>query len=465
MRVTLLGTGAADGIPQPFCACATCTYARSSGVSRQPGGVLIDDCLLIDAAPGLSGAVARAGVSLDGVHTIAVTHAHPDHWDPSVLLYRRWVDDARPGELPPLQVIGPSAVLASASSWLPPDATVVLTEAHAGDVHRLAGGLELTVLPSTHGRSEGAVDAIADEAVLYAVRDTADGAAVLYAADTGEPDDAMLAALTDGRFTMALLELTFGRTGPRTPGHLDHAGFAATVASLRRVGALTDDTDVVAIHVGHHNPPEPDLADFLATHAARLVPDGTSVEVGQRTGRTTLVTGGARSGKSAFAERLAAASHRQVTYVATGPPASDDDADWSARIEAHQARRPAGWTTVETADLPQTLRGATPGSFVLVDCLTLWLTRILDGTWDDHTAASITAERAAGDLCGSLRAARAAGVDVVLVTNEVGSGIVPATASGRMFADLLGRLNATVAAHCDEVVLTVAGRPVRLEAT
>lgn len=463
MNVTFLGTGAADGIPQPFCSCPTCGYARDRGISRQPGGVLVDGTLLIDAAPGLSGAAARAGVSLADVRTIAVTHAHPDHWDPSVLLYRGWIDDERPGDLPPLQLIGPPAVLATAAAWLPPDSAVTLVAARVGDTHHLAGGLELAVLPSTHGRSRGVVDEVAAETVLYTVRQ--DGASLLFAADTGVCDDALLDAVTGAGFDLVLLELTFGNTGPNTPGHLDHRTFAATLATWRERGAVTDASDVVAIHVGHHNPPEPQLAAYLAGVGARLVADGTTVAIGRRVGRATLVTGGARSGKSAYAERVAAESHRAVTYLATGTPATAADAEWAARVAAHVSRRPAEWTTVETTDLADALSAAAPAALVLIDCLTLWLTRLLDGSWDDPAAAGAIAERAAGDLCGALRAARDNGVDVVLVTNEVGSGIVPATASGRLFADALGRLNATVASCCDEVVLTVAGRPVRLEAT
>ncbi|MFL6160335.1 MAG: bifunctional adenosylcobinamide kinase/adenosylcobinamide-phosphate guanylyltransferase [Marmoricola sp.] len=168
-----------------------------------------------------------------------------------------------------------------------------------------------------------------------------------------------------------------------------------------------------------------------------------------------LVTGGVRSGKSAHAEGLMAA-YDDVTYVAAGPVPSVDDAAWAARVAAHVARRPASWTTVESTDLGTAIRPATP---TLVDCLGTWLTAQLDelGAWDDpsvldalelRTDAAITAITAAEDL--------------VLVTNEVGLGVVPAHASGRLFADLLGTLNQRVGAVVDEVHLVVAGRVLRL---
>jgi adenosylcobinamide kinase/adenosylcobinamide-phosphate guanylyltransferase len=167
----------------------------------------------------------------------------------------------------------------------------------------------------------------------------------------------------------------------------------------------------------------------------------------------TLVIGGARSGKSGAAESVVAASS-DVTYVATGYPA-DRDLEWAARVSRHQASRPATWATVESLDLVGLL--GEDGGPLLVDCLTLWLTRILDAAdaWD--SGASIEAETSA--LVSALRATPR---DVVLVTNEVGQGVVPATVSGRRFRDEMGLLNAAVAAECDDVLWCVAGRVLRL---
>jgi adenosylcobinamide kinase/adenosylcobinamide-phosphate guanylyltransferase len=167
-----------------------------------------------------------------------------------------------------------------------------------------------------------------------------------------------------------------------------------------------------------------------------------------------LVTGGARSGKSRHAESLLEGV--VATYVAPGPVV--DDADWHARIAAHRARRPASWTTLETPDLAASL--ATPGP-VLVDCLGTWVTAVVDehALWE-APADQVTAlvER----LVGEAAAVLAGRDDAVLVTNEVGHGVVPEHRSGRLFRDLLGLVNQRVAAVCDEVHLVVAGRVLRL---
>lgn len=169
-----------------------------------------------------------------------------------------------------------------------------------------------------------------------------------------------------------------------------------------------------------------------------------------------LVTGGVRSGKSRHAESLLVA-HPGVTYVAPGPTTAEDpDPDWVARITAHRARRPATWATLETRDLASALRqSSTP---VLVDCLGTWLTGVLDerSLWD-ASAAEITAV-VSGLTHDATTALAECEYDVVLVTNEVGLGVVPEHRSGRLFRDLLGTLNQSVGRACDEVHLVVAGR-------
>jgi adenosylcobinamide kinase/adenosylcobinamide-phosphate guanylyltransferase len=174
-----------------------------------------------------------------------------------------------------------------------------------------------------------------------------------------------------------------------------------------------------------------------------------------------LVTGGVRSGKSRHAEYLLGSllGDGPATYVAPGP--SLDDADWAERIAAHRARRPPTWTTLETRDLAGAL--ATPGP-LLVDCLGTWLSGVVDehGLWEapgDQVAAAVDALL---DPALARLAARGAADAVVLVTNEVGLGVVPSHRSGRLFRDLLGRVNQRVAEACDEVHLVVAGRVLRL---
>jgi len=172
----------------------------------------------------------------------------------------------------------------------------------------------------------------------------------------------------------------------------------------------------------------------------------------------TLVIGGARSGKSRVAEGLLAQAPG-VTYVATGYPGHDDpewdDPEWAERIAKHVADRPASWATVETLDLPGLLRD--DGGPLLVDCLTLWLTRVMD-----EVEAWTTGALPHGRVDELLSALRASTRDVVLVTNEVGQGVVPESASGRLFRDEMGRLNAAVAAECGDVLWCVAGRVVRM---
>ncbi|MBA8825587.1 adenosylcobinamide kinase/adenosylcobinamide-phosphate guanylyltransferase [Saccharopolyspora lacisalsi] len=177
----------------------------------------------------------------------------------------------------------------------------------------------------------------------------------------------------------------------------------------------------------------------------------------------TLVLGGARSGKSAHAEGLLSAEE-PVTYVATSRPAPDD-AEWTERIAAHVARRPRGWRTVEAGepdDLRTTLSAATgTDPALLVDDLATWLTGALDDAvaWErDPAALEVVSERREA-LVGAVADCSAR---LVLVSAEVGLGIVPSTRSGRLFRDELGALNASLAESCDEVLLLVAGVPLRL---
>jgi len=159
----------------------------------------------------------------------------------------------------------------------------------------------------------------------------------------------------------------------------------------------------------------------------------------------TLVLGGARSGKSAVAERRAGAGPGQVTYVATGVVGAD--ADMAERVAAHRARRPAGWTTVETDDLVAAIQACASGR-LLVDSLTTWVARA-PGFSVDATA-----------LCAVL-----AGHDgeVIVVSDEVGLGVHPSTEPGRLFRDALGLVNQAVADVADEVLLVVAGRVLRFD--
>ena len=137
------------------------------------------------------------------------------------------------------------------------------------------------------------------------------------------------------------------------------------------------------------------------------------------------------------------------------------DPEWDARIAAHRARRPAGWATVEEPDVPALLRAAEPGVPLLVDDLATWLTNVLDDAqaWDRADVPPVVGERVA-EL---VRAVAECPGRVVLVSAEVGLGVVPSTRAGRVFRDELGAVNAALAAVCDEVWLLVAGLPLRLK--
>ena len=180
----------------------------------------------------------------------------------------------------------------------------------------------------------------------------------------------------------------------------------------------------------------------------------------------TLIVGGARSGKSALAERLARESGKHVVYVAT---ARAGDAEMAVRIAHHRERRPPEWQTIEEElALAQVLRPASaPGRVVLVDCLTLWLTNLMfssAGHARDDVGEVALPPRLHGerDALLALLAEPPAG-EIILVSNEVGMGIVPLGAVSRSFVDEAGRLNQAVAALCDRVLLVAAGLPLALK--
>jgi adenosylcobinamide kinase/adenosylcobinamide-phosphate guanylyltransferase len=167
----------------------------------------------------------------------------------------------------------------------------------------------------------------------------------------------------------------------------------------------------------------------------------------------TLILGGVRSGKSRYAGELAAARGRSVTLIATGVA---KDEEMAARIGAHRANRPAHWSVVEEPlHLAAALRlAAAPSRMVLVDCLTLWLSNLLCLEDDDllrHESASLIDAWATLDT------------DCILISNEVGFGIIPASALARRFGDEAGALHQRLAQLCDRVILMVAGLPVTIK--
>ncbi len=357
----------------------------------------MDGALLLDLTPGAAFAAARAGRSLGGVRQVLLSHPHDG---------------------PALEV----------PAGLPQPV-------------RVPDGRELALLTGHRVRAL-AMDA---GGTGYAVTGPA-GQRVLYL-----PPGASPAGLEEGTAPAEVYDLVLA----------DVVGRPDALAKLRAVGAVGPTTDVVAVHLDHDVPPGAELRRRLAAAGARAVPDGTALVVGAYeevpdVPRRTLVLGGARSGKSVEAERRLEA-FPDVLYVATGG-SRGGDTEWAARVAAHRERRPGSWRTTETCDLVPLL--AEDGPPLLIDCLSLWLTDAMDsvGAWDDAEWAA-GGERALRERVRELAAAvRAARRTVVAVSNEVGSGIVPATASGRRYRDELGRLNAAFAAECEQVLLVVAGQ-------
>ncbi|MFI9758287.1 bifunctional adenosylcobinamide kinase/adenosylcobinamide-phosphate guanylyltransferase [Streptomyces sp. NPDC051963] len=398
MDVTLLGTGAPAGLPRPDCPCAVCATALGPD-ARAATALLVDGALLIDLTPGAAFAAARAGRSLAGVRQVLLSHPH--------------------------------------------DGPAVEVPAGLPRPGRVPDGQELALLTGHRVRAL-AMDA---GGTGYAVTGP-DGQRLLYVPPGSAP---------------AGLEESGGVVYDMVVA--DVVGRPDALARLRAAGAVGPTTDVVAVHLDHEVPPGAELRRRLTAAGARAVPDGTTLVVGvyedvPDVPRRTLVLGGARSGKSVEAERRLAA-FADVLYVATGGT-RDEDSEWAARVAAHRERRPGSWRTAETCDLVPLLQA--DGAPLLIDCLSLWLTDAMDsvGAWDDAVWAD-GGERAlrerVRELTGAVRSARRT---VVAVSNEVGSGIVPATASGRRYRDELGRLNAAFAGECEHVLLVVAGQAVVL---
>jgi adenosylcobinamide kinase / adenosylcobinamide-phosphate guanylyltransferase len=400
VELTLLGTGGPDGLPRPDCPCAVCSLAVGRAV-RGPSAALVDGTLLLDLTPGAAFAAARAGRTLTGVRQVLLSHPH----------------DGPAVEVPP---------------GLPQPG-------------RVPDGRELALLTGHRVRAVP----MDSPGTGYAVTGP-DGQRVLYL-----PPGAAPAGLAEqeARYDLVLADVV---------------GRPDALARLREAGAVGPTTDVVAVHLDHDVPPGRELARRLAAAGARAVPDGTTLSVGAfeevpDVPRRTLVLGGARSGKSVEAERRLE-SFPGVVYVATGGSyhGAPGDAEWAARVGAHRERRPGSWRTEETCDLVPLL--ARTGPPLLIDCLSLWLTDAMDAVnaWDDaEWAADGERElrRRVRELADAVRATRRV---VVAVSNEVGAGIVPATASGRRYRDELGRLNAAFAAECEQVLWVVAGQAVEL---
>ncbi len=181
---------------------------------------------------------------------------------------------------------------------------------------------------------------------------------------------------------------------------------------------------------------------------------------GPRQRETILILGGARSGKSDYAQSLAGRLGSRVLYVAT---ATVGDEEMAQRIAHHRASRPATWDTCEAPlDLHAALRGCAPGyEVVLIDCLTLWATNVL---LRDEEHPDLAEARLLADLDAVLVLCAEHDIQLIIVSNEVGLGVVPPYPLGRAYRDLLGRANQHLARHADRVLFLVAGLPLDVKA-
>ena len=167
----------------------------------------------------------------------------------------------------------------------------------------------------------------------------------------------------------------------------------------------------------------------------------------------TFLLGGARSGKSARATELASRWNGPVSFIATGEPGDEEMAE---RISRHRAERPREWETIEEPlELEAALSRVPPEHAVVVDCLSLWVANLLESGKDDEMVGAAS-ERAAA-------VARKRSSPTIVVSNEVGLGVVPPSPLGRRYRDVLGRVNAHWAAVADEAAFIVAGRALQLQ--
>ena len=421
MEIRLEGTAGEGGWPEPGCGCASC--GRLSPGHRRPTSILLDGRIRLPLPPG--GALGAPGGYriTPGPYGYEITGPDGDR-----VLYA----PPAPGRAPRGTGAG-DPVKADAGDL-----------AGAGDGNPAwAGSEDLTRGENPAGTHDGHAAWGGDGDPSWA----GDG-------DAGAGGRGPAGPYPARPFDLVLIDL------------LDRP---ERLGELRRRGLVTAATRIVAVHLDHRVPSERELERRLALWGAIAVPDGTVLDTraprgrpAPRPPRRTLLLGGARSGKSEEAE-LRVAADPAVTYVATGPDGRGDPA-WLERVRRHRARRPRHWRTLETTDLAGVL--AAPEGTLLIDGIGTWLAAVFDecGAWPgDGGTAPPSALAAVARRCDELVAAwRRTPARVVAVSDEVGLGVVPVTAAGLLFRDVLGSLNQRLARESEEVALVVAGRPVPL---
>lgn len=265
MDVLLLGTGAADGIPNVFCDCATCADYRSRGELRTPTSILVDWHLLIDPGPESPRQVSRLGRDLTECSVILVGHAHSDHLDASLLMHRSWV------RATPLTLAGPAPVTKMSAQWVDPEQTAIEFVTLTAGMDLTISGYRIEALAANH--------AAYGEALCYRI--SKDDHSMLYLTDTGPLPPATLQALNRRRVDLVLLEETFGYSEDKSNGHHHNLhDFATTIGALTRRGVVDSFTRVVPIHIGHDNPPLTELQEAMGEFGAEVLPDGALIHIG-----------------------------------------------------------------------------------------------------------------------------------------------------------------------------------------
>ena len=334
--------------------------------------------------------------------------------------------------------------------------------AGATGIRRRPGGVRVDGLlefrpgqPATQGTGSAAPAAHRIDAVPGGWDVTGpDGARLLLAAGPGQVPQPPAGAAP---YDIALLDLL---TSP------------AQLGWLRSAGLVIAQTAVAALYTDHRVSSAAEFARRCGLWGVSQGEDGqviagpTRSERADARPRRTLIIGGARSGKSTEAE-LRLCGEPAVTFLAAGPwrewtgADGGPDTEWAARVARHQARRPGFWQTVETLDIASQLRR--PTGTLLIDGIGTWLAGVMDeaGLWQDRDGAAAGADPAdrvrarIDDLVGAWRQTAAL---IVAVTDDVGSGLVPAYPAGRVFRDELGWLNQRLAAESELVLHLVAGR-------
>ncbi len=439
MKILISGTASAGGWPAPDCGCASCARVTPG---RRPTSVILDVPVAPDGALMPGGAPPLVGpggsVPLDGSGTSDGALPLVDPCDPVPLDGSAAPGGSgtpggstAPGGLARLPPAGPLPPGYHASAG--PDGLTVTTPGGRRVLHAVSSSPP-RVSPPPGGPSRDERDEL--------------------------PRDERGVREGDAEGAGGVLDLVL----------LDVLDRPERLGDLRRRGLVGERTHVVAVGVDHRVPTEAELTRRAALWGVRVVPDGTILDIGEPPPapvpppRRTLLLGGSRSGKSAEAE-LRLAAEPEVLYVATGPSGAGDP-EWLRRVRAHRDRRPAHWRTVETTDLAGLLRSA--GIPLLIDGLGTWVAAVFDEcdawpggdgpTRDDGRDGRDGRDAVAARCDDLVEAWRQTRVRVVAVSDEVGLGVVPGTASGRMFRDTLGRLNQRLALESEDATLVVSGR-------